>query len=178
MNIKLNKKNFPIVTNEISLVFKNGLTPSSTLKTSDKKIKTYHPKSAGNTERDISLSPNIVRFFNCEKPAGSLGIGLELKSATCKLRRCFISSGMSPISVNNNLKPKKSINLFIMEVEVEVYTTLLLLSLLFTQLIFFKLIYQTIHHLCCIVYIKKMIQLSTQPVYHTISFFYKTNIFN
>lgn len=62
------------------------------------KKKTYHPKSAGNDVNDISFKPNIVRLFNCEKPAGNFGIGLELKSATWSSRRWRISSGMSGIS--------------------------------------------------------------------------------
>lgn len=60
---------------------------------------TYHPKSCGNDVNDISFSPNTVKLFNCENPAGSRGIGFELKSATCKLRKCRMSSGMSGISV-------------------------------------------------------------------------------
>lgn len=46
----------------------------------------------------MSFNPNIVKLFSCEKPAGSLGIGLELKSAICKSRRWRMSSGMSGIS--------------------------------------------------------------------------------
>lgn len=61
---------------------------------------TYHPKSSGNDVNDISFNPNTVKLFNCEKPAGKRGIGFELKSAICKLRRCLMSSGMSAISVN------------------------------------------------------------------------------
>lgn len=63
-------------------------------------ITTHHPKSCGNDVNDISFNPNTVKFFNCEKPAGSRGIGFELKSATCKLLRCLMSSGMSGISEN------------------------------------------------------------------------------
>lgn len=62
--------------------------------------KTDLPKSAGNDDNDISFKPNTVRFFNCEKPAGKRGIGFELKSATCKLCKCLMSSGMSAISVS------------------------------------------------------------------------------
>lgn len=58
----------------------------------------YHPKSSGNDVNDISFNPNTVKLFNWEKPAGKRGIGFELKSATCKLRRCLMSSGMSAIS--------------------------------------------------------------------------------
>lgn len=60
---------------------------------------TYFPKSSGSDVNDISFNPNIVRFFNWEKPSGKRSIGFELKSAVCKLRKCFISSGMSGISV-------------------------------------------------------------------------------
>lgn len=63
---------------------------------------TYHPKSCGNDVKDISFSPNTVKLFNCENPAGSRGIGFELKSATCRLRKCRMSSGMSGISVKEN----------------------------------------------------------------------------
>lgn len=48
---------------------------------------THHPKSAGSDVNDMSFSPNIVKLFSCEKPAGNLGIGFELKSAICKLLR-------------------------------------------------------------------------------------------
>lgn len=61
----------------------------------------YHPKSSGSDVNDISFSPNTVKLFNWEKPAGKRGIGFELKSATCKLRRCLMSSGMSAISKIN-----------------------------------------------------------------------------
>lgn len=63
-------------------------------------LNTYFPKSSGSDVNDISFNPNIVRFFNCEKPAGKRSMGFELKSAVCKLRRCRISSGMSGISVD------------------------------------------------------------------------------
>lgn len=59
---------------------------------------TYFPKSSGSDVKDISFNPNTVRFFNCEKPGGKRSIGFELKSAVCRLRRHFISSGMSGIS--------------------------------------------------------------------------------
>lgn len=65
-------------------------------------VHTYFPKSSGSDVNDISFNPNIVRFFNCEKPGGRRSIGFELKSAVCKLRRCRISSGMSGISVEEN----------------------------------------------------------------------------
>lgn len=59
---------------------------------------TYFPKSSGSDVKDISFNPNTVRFFNCENPGGKRSIGFELKSAVCRLRRNFISSGMSGIS--------------------------------------------------------------------------------
>jgi hypothetical protein len=65
---------------------------------------TYHPKSCGNDVSDISFNPNTVKLFNWENPAGSRGIGFELKSATCKLLRWRISSGMSGISATKKIK--------------------------------------------------------------------------
>lgn len=54
----------------------------------------------------MSFKPKVVKFFNCEKPAGSFGIGFELKSATCKLFKCLMSSGMSGISVMKDIERK------------------------------------------------------------------------
>lgn len=62
---------------------------------------TYQPKSSGSDVNDISFKPNTVKFLSCVKPIGKRGIGFELKSAVCKLRRCFISSGMFSISGMN-----------------------------------------------------------------------------
>lgn len=46
----------------------------------------------------MSFKPKIVKFLSCGKPCGSVGIGFELKSATWRFFKCFISSGMSGIS--------------------------------------------------------------------------------
>ena len=59
----------------------------------------YLPKSRGRELRDMSFNPRTVRFFNWTNPAGSLGMGLLLKSATCRALTCLIVSGMSDISV-------------------------------------------------------------------------------
>lgn len=61
---------------------------------------TYHPKSSGSDVKDMSFSPNIVKLLSWENPAGSLAIGLELKSAVWRRRKWRISSGMSGISKN------------------------------------------------------------------------------
>lgn len=63
-----------------------------------KRNETHHPKSAGNDVNDMSFNPSIVRLLSCEKPAGSLEMGLELKSAIWSSRRWRMSSGMSCMS--------------------------------------------------------------------------------
>lgn len=52
-----------------------------------KQSATHHPKSAGNDVNDMSFNPNIVRLLSCAKPAGSLVMGLELKSAIWSSRK-------------------------------------------------------------------------------------------
>lgn len=73
-------------------------------------ISTYHPKSSGSDVNDISFNPNTVRLFNCENPTGNRGIGFELKSATWRLAKCLMSSGMSAISVKERRKNSKTID--------------------------------------------------------------------
>lgn len=73
---------------------------------------TYFPKSEGNEVNDMSFNPNTVRLFSCANPAGSRGIGFELKSATCKLRKYFMSSGMSCISVCESKRIQTSASIY------------------------------------------------------------------
>lgn len=73
---------------------------------------TYQPKSSGNDVNDISFNPNTVRLLSWENPTGRRGIGFELKSATCRLPKCLISSGMSEISGNKKEKKISYINIF------------------------------------------------------------------